>query len=594
MPVWFNPARELDALLRKVAPQVAGLDSHFDPELRPSDPRHADFQANGVLAAAKRAKQNPRALAIALLEAVRVSGELDETLIVAEVAGPGFINFKLTPVALGAWLKEYRDESKWRAGAAKIMGGKKVVIDYPSPNTAKQMHVGHLRPIVIGEAVARLIEFCGAELIRDNHIGDWGTNFGILILAIRRSGFKLDAKSPTALEDLERLYKEGSVQTKADPAALDAARAELAKLQTGDPENLKLWEEIVQVSNAACQRIYDQFGLKSDVILGESFYRDKVDQVYTELQKCGLAEESEGALVVWDDEEPRFSRHAETKMPFIVRKKDGSSNYASTDLATLLYRAEHFKAEEIVYVTDGRQQDHFHQLFRTGTRWFNLTQRKLPQLRHVWFGTILGEDGKAIKTKSGDPVRLQSLIDEATERAYAAVTEKSPELPESERRVIAQRVGVAALRYVDLASNRTMDYSFSWSKLLAFEGNTAPYLMYAAVRVRSIFRKTGIILGQGEEGASDLETPEEISLARKLLGFTAALDSALEDLRPHHLCTYLHELAAAYGTFYAANSVSDPTLPAATKARRLMLCARTCSILETGLRLLAIEPVERM
>ena len=594
MPVWFNPARELDALLRKVAPQVAGLDSHFDPELRPSDPRHADFQANGVLAAAKRAKQNPRALATSLLEAVRASGELDETLIVAEVAGPGFINFKLTPIALGAWLKEYRDESKWRAGAAKIMGGKKVVIDYPSPNTAKQMHVGHLRPIVIGEAVARLIEFCGAELIRDNHIGDWGTNFGILILAIRRSGFKLDAKSPTALEDLERLYKEGSVQTKADPAALDAARAELAKLQTGDVENLKLWEEIVQVSNAACQRIYDQFGLKSDVILGESFYRNKVNQVYTELQKCGLAEESEGALVVWDDDEPRFSRHAETKMPFIVRKKDGSSNYASTDLATLLYRAEHFKAEEIVYVTDGRQQDHFHQLFRTGTRWFDLSQRKLPRLRHVWFGTILGEDGKAIKTKSGDPVRLQSLIDEATERAYAAVTEKSPEFPESERRMIAQKVGVAALRYVDLASNRTMDYSFSWSKLLAFEGNTAPYLMYAAVRVRSIFRKSGITLGQGEEGASDLETPEEISLARKLLGFTAALDSALEDLRPHHLCTYLHELAAAYGTFYAANSVNDPTLPAATKARRLMLCARTCSILETGLRLLAIEPVERM
>ena len=594
MPVWFNPARELDALLRKVAPQVAGLDSHFDPELRPSDPRHADFQANGVLAAAKRAKQNPRALATSLLEAVRASGELDETLIVAEVAGPGFINFKLTPIALGAWLKEYRDESKWRAGAAKIMGGKKVVIDYPSPNTAKQMHVGHLRPIVIGEAVARLIEFCGAELIRDNHIGDWGTNFGILILAIRRSGFKLDAKSPTALEDLERLYKEGSVQTKADPAALDAARAELAKLQTGDVENLKLWEEIVQVSNAACQRIYDQFGLKSDVILGESFYRNKVNQVYTELQKCGLAEESEGALVVWDDDEPRFSRHAETKMPFIVRKKDGSSNYASTDLATLLYRAEHFKAEEIVYVTDGRQQDHFHQLFRTGTRWFNSTQRKLPRLRHVWFGTILGEDGKAIKTKSGDPVRLQSLIDEATERAYAAVTEKSPEFPESERRMIAQKVGVAALRYVDLASNRTMDYSFSWSKLLAFEGNTAPYLMYAAVRVRSIFRKSGITLGQGEEGASDLETPEEISLARKLLGFTAALDSALEDLRPHHLCTYLHELAAAYGTFYAVNSVNDPTLPAATKARRLMLCARTCSILETGLRLLAIEPVERM
>ena len=592
MSVWFNPAREIDALLRKAAASVPGLEADFDPELKPSDPRHADFQANGVLAAAKKAKANPRVLAAALVEAVRSQGGLDEKLIQVEIAGPGFINFKLTPVALGAWLREYRDESKWRAGAARLMGGRKVVIDYPSPNTAKQMHVGHLRPIVIGEAVARLVEFCGAELVRDNHIGDWGTNFGILILAIRRAGFQLDAKSPNALEDLERLYKEGSAATKVDPALMDAARAELAKLQTGDAANLALWREIVEVSNAACQRIYDQFGLKSDVILGESFYRDKVDQVYIELQQYGLAEESEGALVAWHDEEPRFSRHAETKMPFIIRKRDGSSNYASTDLATLLYRLEHFKADEIIYVTDGRQQDHFHQLFVTGAKWFKASNRRLPRLRHVWFGTILGEDGKAIKTKSGDPVRLQALIDEATERAYQEVKKKNPDLPEAEHLAIAKAIGVAALRYADLSSSRTMDYTFSWDKLLAFEGNTAPYLMYAVVRVRSIFRKSGLAVGQGEEGATDPETPTEIALARKLLGFTAALDSALEDLRPHHLCTYLHELAAAYGAFYAADSVivDEP----AVKARRLMLCSRTTAILEVGLRLLGIEPVERM
>ena len=592
MSVWFNPAREIDALLRKAAATVPGLEVDFNPELKPSDPRHADFQANGVLAAAKKAKANPRALASALLESLRTQGGLDEKLIQVEIAGPGFINFKLTPVALGAWLREYRDETKWRAGAARLMGGRKVVIDYPSPNTAKQMHVGHLRPIVIGEAVARLVEFCGAELVRDNHIGDWGTNFGILILAIRRAGFQLDAKSPNALEDLERLYKEGSAATKVDPALMDAARAELAKLQTGDAANLALWKEIVAVSNAACQRIYDQFGLKSDVILGESFYRDKVEQVYAELQQYGLAEESEGALVAWHDEEPRFSRHAETKMPFIIRKRDGSSNYASTDLATLLYRLEHFKADEIIYVTDGRQQDHFHQLFVTGAKWFKASERKLPRLRHVWFGTILGEDGKAIKTKSGDPVRLQELIDEATERAYQEVKKKNPDLPEAEHLAIAKAIGVAALRYADLSSNRTMDYTFSWEKLLAFEGNTAPYLMYAVVRVRSIFRKSGLAVGQGEEGATDPETPTEIALARKLLGFTAALDSALEDLRPHHLCTYLHELAAAYGAFYAADSVivDEP----AVKARRLMLCSRTTAILEVGLRLLGIEPVERM
>lgn len=592
MSVWFNPARELDALLRKAAEAVPALGAGFNPELKPSDPRHADFQANGVLAAAKQAKANPRALATALVEAVRAQGGLDDKTVQMEVAGPGFINFKLTPAALGAWLREYRDESKWRAGAARLMGGRKVVIDYPSPNTAKQMHVGHLRPIVIGEAVARLIEFCGADLVRDNHIGDWGTNFGILILAIRRAGFQLDAKSPWALEDLERLYKEGSAATKADPALMDAARAELAKLQSGDPANTALWKEIVEVSNAACQRIYDQFGLKTDVILGESFYRDKVDQVYAELAKHGLAEESEGALVVWHDEEPRFSRDAETKMPFIVRKKDGSSNYASTDLATLLYRAEHFKADEIVYVTDGRQQDHFQQLFLTGAKWFKASGRKLPRLRHVWFGTILGEDGKAIKTKSGEPVRLQELIDQAEKLAFEAVTTKNPELPEAERKAIGKAIGVAAMRYADLSSSRTMDYTFSWGKLLAFEGNTAPYLMYAVVRVRSIFRKGGLAVGQGEEGATDPETPAEIALARKLLAFTAALDQALEELRPHHLCTYLHELAAAYGTFYAADSVivDDP----AVKARRLMLCARTCAVMETGLRLLGIEPVERM
>jgi arginyl-tRNA synthetase len=355
---------------------------------------------------------------------------------------------------------------------------------------------------------------------------------------------------------------------------------------------LALWQQIVAVSNAACQRIYDQFGLKTDYILGESFYRDKVEQVYTELQQCGLAEESEGALVVWHDEEPRFSRQAETKLPFIVRKKDGSSNYASTDLATLLYRAEHFKATEVVYVTDGRQQDHFQQLFLTGKKWFTSTHRTLPRLRHVWFGTILGSDGKAIKTKSGDPVRLQSLIDEATQRAFDAVTTKSPDLPEAERRHIAKTIGVAALRYADLSSNRTMDYSFSWEKLLSFEGNTAPYLLYANVRVRSIFRKLNLHVGQGEEGASDPATATEITLARKLLAFTAALDQALEELRPHHLCTYLHELASAYGAFYATDSVIVEE--ADVRARRLMLCARTSSIMEVGLRLLGIDPLERM
>lgn len=591
---WFNPARELDALIRRVASTVPALGDAFDPQVRPAtDVRHGDFQANGILAAAKAAKANPRDLAGRLLAALQAEGTLARAGLEVEVAGPGFLNFRLTPGALAAWVAAYPDAQAWRRGASALYAGRKVVIDYPSPNTAKQMHVGHLRPIVIGEAVARLLEFCGGDLTRDNHIGDWGTNFGILILAIKRKGFQLDASSPTALEDLEALYKEGSALTKADPAALEAARAELARLQAGEPANLALWERIVDVSNAACRRIYDQFGLRTDLTLGESFYRDKVDRVYRELAEHGLAEESDGALVVWHDEVPRFSRGAETKLPFIVRKRDGSSNYASTDLATVLYRAEVLGAEEVVYVTDGRQQDHFQQLFLTAEKWFRATGRRLPRLRHVWFGTILGEDGKAIKTKSGDPVRLQALIDEATAKALAKVSEKSPDIPEAERReVIAPRLGVAALRYADLVPSRTMDYRFSWDKMLAFEGNTAPYLLYQAVRVRSVFRNAGLQPGQGEAGATPPETPGEIALARKLLGFSAALDEACAGLHPHILCTYLHELAGAYSSFYADNKVlvDEP----AVRARRLALCARTSALLESGLRLLGIEPLERM
>lgn len=590
MRIAFNPARELDGLVRRVASATPGFGGEFHPEIKPADPRHGDYQANGVLPFAKAAKANPRALATALLDALKASPEFDAAHISAEIAGPGFINFKLTPAYYAAWLAKYGDESSLRAGAAELYHGKKVVIDYPSPNTAKQMHVGHLRPMVVGEAVARLLAFCGADLVRDNHIGDWGTNFGTLILAIKRTGYTLDPANDNALEELEGLYKTGSAWIKADPADGDASRAELVKLQNGDPENLALWEKIVAVSNAACERVYARLGVKPDVTLGESFYRDKVDRVYAELTDIGLAEMSEGALVVWHDEVPRWNRDGGT--PFLIRKKDGASNYASTDLATILYRKEHFKADECVIVTDGRQQEHFAQLFATAKKWFDKKGYELPSLRHVWFGTILGEDGKAIKTKSGDPIRLKQLLDEAEERAFAIVTAKNPDVPESERRAIARTVGIAAIRYADLVQNRTLDYTFSWDKLLAFEGNTAPYLLYAVARIRSIFRKLDLAPGAGENGASAPETPQEISLARKLVNFSGAVDAACAELLPHILCTYLYELAGEFSSFYAADKVAvdDP----AVRARRLRLCARTLATLEAGLRLLGIEPLERM
>lgn len=594
MEIWFNPAKELDTLLRKVAGTTEGFTKDFSPEMRPADPRFGDYQANGILAEAKRAKTNPRALAGTLVDALKNSGELDDALVEISIAGPGFINFRLTPAFLAQWLVRYRGAEDLHASAESAYRGKKVVIDYPSANTAKQMHVGHLRIMDIGESIARLLAFCGADLVRDNHIGDWGTNFGVLIFEIKRKNFAFPDDDETALEQLEELYKSGTAFTKENPEALDAARAELVKLQQGDPANLALWERIVRVSNAACEKIYAVFGVKPDVTLGESFYRDKVGRIYKELTECGIAEEDDGALIVWNDDDPRYSRHNENAAPFIVRKKDGGSNYASTDLATLLYRVEHFHADEIVYVTDDRQCDHFRMLFLTAARWFKCKGYTLPSLRHVSFGKILGGNGKPLKTKEGGTIRLKALVAEAVERAFAIVSEKNPELPEAERRKIAETIGVAAIRYVDLMSNRTGDYMFAWDRLLAFEGNTAPYLLYAVARIRSVFRKAGTTLEDASAGNEILvpATPAEIALAKKLLGFSSAVQIACEELKPHHICGYLFDLAGAFSSFYNADKVmtDDP----AVRALRLRLCARTCTILETGLRLLGIEPLERM
>lgn len=591
MDIWFHPSKEIDLLLRDAAASL-GFDPSFDPQVRPADPRFGDFQANGVLPYAKGRSENPRNAANLLLGAINSSPKFDASLIETSVAGPGFINFKLTDKFLLAWLGKYKGESELKEASSAFYNGRKVIIDYPSPNTAKQMHVGHLRPMVIGEAVKRLLKFCGADIKCDNHIGDWGTNFGILIHGIKTGGYVLDENNENSLEDLERMYKAGSKLAKESRADADAARAELVKLQNGDPENVALWNKINSVSSAAFDRMYKTMGLTIDMTFGESYYRDKVDRIYRELEETGIARKDQGALVVFIDEHERFKTQ-----PFIIRKSDGASNYASTDLATLLYRVENFAAEEIIYVTDGRQQDHFQQLFLTAQKWFGAKGYKLPKLRHVWFGTILGPDGKAIKTKSGEPIRLKSLIDESVARAREIVEQKSPETPAQEADKIAQTVGVAALRYADLVQNRTSDYVFSWDKLLAFEGNTAPYLLYAVARMHSIFRKSGFDADADADidvaaQSGRFETERERTLARKLVALPALFELTLSELRPHYLCIYLYELAGIFSAFYNADKVIVDD--AATRARRLMLCARTFRVMETGLRLLGIEPLEKM
>ncbi len=587
MALPFNVAAAIENAVNSAA-QKAGFDlTVFTPDVRPADPAHGDFQANGVLAYAKRQKQNPRALATQLVGALDLPAETCST----EIAGPGFINFRLTPTALQTWLAEFDSEQHLRIGAAAAYAGQTWIVDYSSPNTAKQMHVGHLRSAVIGEALCRLLAFSGAKVIRDNHIGDWGTQFGKIIWAYKRH---LDsaAFASDPLAEFERLYKVGHSAAEADEAVMNEARQELVKLQSGDPEARAIWQQIGEASLSAFQTIYDQLGIKFDLTLGESFYNDKVENVYRELAGCGLAEDSDGALVVFHDEHPRFSRHAERPQPFLVRKSDGASNYASTDLATILYRTQEIGASGAFYVVDKRQSDHFEQLFLTARKWFEKTNRPLPRLEHVDFGTVLGEDGRPFKTKSGDNIKLKDLLNEAKDRTFQLVSEKSADIPEAERHQIAEIVGVGAVQYADLCQNRSTDYVFSWDKMISLEGNTAPYLLYAVARLYSIFRKADLDPAAPLEGATAFETPTELALARKLVAFPAALNQAATSLRPHFLCTYLYELAGQFSSFYNADKVvvDDPGV----RARRLLLCARTLVWLETGLHTLGLRTLQRM
>ncbi len=587
MEIEFDTVRQLNEILLKVAKTFPELDATFEPQVRIADARFGDLQANGLLPWAKQNKTNPRALAEKFLAHLHASGELDPQLVNVEIAGPGFLNISFTSEYRLRWIRNYRNESIYKQAASDTFKGKKVIIDFSSPNTAKQMHVGHIRSTVIGEAVSRLLEFCGATTLRDNHIGDWGTQFGLIILGVKNNHFDVDAPHDNPIADLERIYKETSALAKENPSVMESARAELVKLQNGDAENTRLWKAVNDLSLKTFQQAYDTLGVRFDVTLGESFYCDKVQRIYDELTAIGLATESDGALVVFHPEHPRFN-----EQPFIIRKSDGASNYGTTDLATVLYRVEHYGAQEIIYLTDARQSDHFEQLFLTVEKWFKAKKYPLPTLRHVTFGTILGDDGKAIKTRSGEPVRLMDLIAESCTRAYEVVKTKNPQFAEEELCMIADCVGVNALRYADLMQNRTTNYTFSWDKMLSFEGNTAPYLLYAVARLHSIFRKANLTPDAEQPLANAFETAEEIALARKLMSFPAALKQSLEDLRPHHVCTWLYELAGDFSTFYNLNRVivDEPS----TQARRLLLCSRTLRTLETGLRLLGVEPLERM
>jgi arginyl-tRNA synthetase len=578
------------------------------------DPKFGDYQSNALMSLAKARKSNPRQLATKVLAELDVSEWCEKV----EIAGAGFLNFQLKPAVLAQTLEaaargEHLFFEKCGGNASSPSGAatrasrpRTVVIDFSSPNVAKPMHVGHIRSTILGDCLARTLRLLGHRVITDNHIGDWGTQFGMLIVGWKRE-LNSAALKTDAIGEMERLYKKISAECRENPATLEAARQELVELQNGDAENLQIWREMIALSQKQFDEIYSRLGVKFDATLGESFYNDKVQQVYEELFARGIAVESEGALVVFqkDSGKPNIENQV-----FIIRKRDGAANYASTDLATILYRTEklaeefykvpNIRVDVVLYVVDSRQRDHIDHLNATMHKWFTATSRNPPQVKLIDFGTVLGEDNKPLKTRSGENVKLRDLLDEAEERAFKIVSEKNPALPEDQRHEIARVIGIGAVKYADLSPNRTSDYIFSWDKMLALQGNTAPYLQYAYARIQSIFRRADVELALRAEGSARsadatrfaLSAPEEITLAKHLLNFGLTLEAVAEEYRPNFLCNYLYELAGKFTAFYE----NCPVLKAddATRASRLALCDLTARVLKQGLAVLGIETVEQM
>ena len=550
--------------------------------IRPcADSKFGDYQANGVMAVAKQRQENPRALADKVIAQLTLTAVCEPPT----VAGAGFINFRLKPsfVAQQA-AAAITDE---RLGVPQVAKPKTIVIDFSSPNVAKPMHVGHIRSTIIGDSLARVMKFLGHRVITDNHLGDWGTQFGMLIVGWKR--FRDDkALAQDPISELERLYK--FVNERED--LRDEAKAELARLQRGDAENRTIWQKIIDLSLQEFGKTYQRLGVTFDHTFGESFYNPMLKDVVEELKRLGIARESESAICIFFEDNPELK----TAAPLIIQKADGAFLYGTTDMATLKYRLEQWHPHEIIYVTDARQQLHFKQVFAAARKWW----KEVPDLRHVYFGSILGEDGKPLKTREGAPVKLADLLDEAEERALSVVTEKNPELPVETRKQIARAVGVGAVKYADLSQNRTTDYMFSWSKMLAMTGNTAPYMQYAYVRVQSIFRKAGVWEApqrpeaRGTKAAPTLilNDSSELDLAKQILRFPETLQAVADDDKPNWLTAYLYDLAGKFSVFYDNCPVLQSEEP--TRSSRLLLCRLTADVMKRGLNLLGIDVIEQM
>ncbi len=567
----------LEGLLGEAVAAAFGTEfADADPILRQAtNPQFGDYQANLAMGLAKRLNQKPRDIADAIKEKLPIG----DTLVNAEVAGPGFINLTLNADLLGSQLAGIIKCD--RLGVPVDPTPTQVVIDYASPNLAKEMHIGHLRSTIIGDAIARVLEFQGQHATRQNHLGDWGTQFGMLLEHLIDTGW--EQSDDHHIGDLNTLYQEAKKLDDADPGFADRARKRVVALQGGDEQSLTLWRMLIDESVRHMNDIFTRLGvaLSNDHLKGESFYNDRLAPVAESLQSAGVAVESEGALCVFNDTDDA---------PLIVRKSDGGFGYAATDLAALRHRIEDLGGQRLIYVVDSRQRDHFNKFFATARRagWVGDTQ-----LEYVPFGTIMGKDRKPFKTRDGGTVRLTDVLNEAIDRAGKVIAVKAPDLSPDERDKIAKIVGIGAVKYFDLSNDRIKDYVFDWDRMLALEGNTAPYLQNAYVRIRSIFRKGEVDPATLDGGAIKLEHQAERALALQLLQLPRIVGSVADSLEPHRLCTYLYELASSFHKFYE----KCPVLAADTEAQRLSrlaLCDLVARTLKQGLELLGIGTVERM
>jgi arginyl-tRNA synthetase len=565
---------QLDSAFRVAIRSALGIDA--DPMVSPAqNDKFGDYQANAAMGLAKQAgeqsgqKANPRALA----EQIKSKLDLGEMASEITIAGPGFLNVKLSPVWLSRQLQTIAGDQ--RLGVEPTVHPQTVVVDYSGPNVAKQMHVGHLRSTIIGDAISRVLEFEGDRVIRQNHIGDWGTQFGMLISHLAGT-----TGNSQKIEDLEEFYRAAKRRFDEDPAFQNAARQTVVRLQSGGEHERALWQKIVEETRRDYQPIYGRLNvlLKPEHERGESFYNSRLSPVVFDLERAGIAVESDGAVAVFID--------GPEKTPLIIEKTGGGYLYGTTDLAAIRYRVNELHATRIIYTHDSRQAQHFGQVFATAKKagW-----AEGISLEYAPFGTMLGEDGRPFKTRTGGTVKLKDLLDEAEERAFQLVTEKNAEMPEPQRRTIARAIGIGAVKYSDLSKDRTSDYMFSWDKMLSMDGNTGPYLQYAYARIRSIFRKTA---EKPDPTRIVLDSPQELTLAKHILRLADVLEIVSRELKPHHLCLYLYELAQKFSSFYE----HCPVLKSedAMRASRLALCDLTARTMALGLDLLGIEHPDQM